>query len=204
MDTSNKIPAIMLTADATPQAREESVKAGANQFLTKPIDAGGLLESIAALSRKTQKRATKDRKTVTPQQTIVSNFAESEWYDYTVIHELDILGGDPDFIKSLVNNFEKEGLQHILELKRAFHDDFLEYREHLHALKGSSTELGAAKLVDICEEGEAFKPYDIGSEKMERVCEQIEDKFNKTVTALKRAVTGNADSNPVISRVDTD
>jgi len=51
MDTSNQLPVIMLTADATPEAKEASLSAGANRFLTKPIDARGLLECIASLSK---------------------------------------------------------------------------------------------------------------------------------------------------------
>jgi two-component system sensor histidine kinase RpfC len=44
MDTSGELPVIMLTADATPEAKDASLSAGANRFLTKPIDARGLLE----------------------------------------------------------------------------------------------------------------------------------------------------------------
>ena len=44
MDTSGRLPVIMLTADATPEAKQTSLKAGANRFLTKPIDARALLE----------------------------------------------------------------------------------------------------------------------------------------------------------------
>ena len=69
------------------------------------------------------------------------------------------------------------------------HDDYLEYREHLHALKGSATELGAAKLVEACLDGEALKPYDLNSEKMNQMCHHVEEIFNKTVTALNNAVT---------------
>ena len=53
-----------------------------------------------------------------------------------MLHELDILGDDPDFIKILLQNFTKEGSQHILGIKKAMHDDYLDYRENLHALKG--------------------------------------------------------------------
>ena len=64
MDTSGKLPVIMLTADATPEAKTASLNAGANRFLTKPIDARGLLECIATLSKNI--RRTKRDKTCTP------------------------------------------------------------------------------------------------------------------------------------------
>ena len=69
------------------------------------------------------------------------------------------------------------------------HDDYLEYRENLHALKGSATELGANKLADVCLEGERLKPYDMDSEKIRQMCLHIEEVFTQTVTAFNSAVS---------------
>jgi len=196
MDTSGQLPVIMLTADATPEAREASLNAGADRFLTKPIDARGLLECIASLSKNIRRPKTSKLAPKQPRPQIYSNFAESEWYNHLVLHELDILGDDPDFLQTLLNNFEREGLQHILEIKKSMYDDYLEYREHLHALKGSATELGAVKLVDTCVEAEALKPYDMGSEKIKQVCELLEQVFHNTVAALNNAATVNEEVYP--------
>ncbi len=189
MDTSGQLPVIMLTADATPEAKDASLNAGADRFLTKPIDARGLLECIASLSKKIRKSKESRPEPATPRRPIHSNFAESEWYNHVVLHELDMLGDDSDFLKSLLRNFENEGAQHILEIKKAMYDDYLEYREHLHALKGSATELGADKLVATCSEAEALKPYDMDSEKIRQMCALVEEVFNDTVTALNNAAT---------------
>ena len=192
MDTSGALPVIMLTADATPEARELSLSAGANRFLTKPIDAHGLLETIASLSKNINKPRIVQATASTTHHLVKklhSNFAESEWYNNVVLHELDLLGGDPDFLKILLRNFETEGSEHILNINTSMSDDYLEYREHLHALKGSATELGAARLVEICAEGESLKPYDLGSDKITQMCLRVEEVFNETVTALNSAVT---------------
>lgn len=190
MDTSARLPVIMLTADATPDAKEASITAGANRFLTKPIDARALLECIASLSKGISRARSENR----PHERDfrlrnLSNFEESEWYDNVVLHELDMLGDSADFLISLIRNFEKQGSEHIVKINQAMYDDYLEYRESLHALKGSATELGAGKLVDACIEGEALKPYDMGSEKIIQASLKIEDVFNKSVTALASAVT---------------
>jgi two-component system sensor histidine kinase RpfC len=188
MDTSGQLPVIMLTADATPDAREKSLAAGANRFLTKPIDARGLLECIASLSKNIRK--VKTVKIPAPRESrarLHSNYHESEWFDNIVLHELDVLGNDPDFIKSLLKNFEKDGTRHVQGIKKFMIADYLEYRENLHALKGSATELGANRLVEICLEGEALKPYDMGSEKVEKMSERIEEVFNRTIAALNNA-----------------
>jgi two-component system sensor histidine kinase RpfC len=195
MDTSGKLPVIMLTADATPEAREQSLAAGANRFLTKPIDARALLECIASLSKNIHKaRPVKTPVPREPRNRIRSNFKESEWFDNIVLHELDVLGDDSDFIKTLLENFEKEGQKHVLDIKNSMYDDYMEYRDNLHALKGSATELGANRLVEVCLEGEALKPYDMGSKKIEQISVRIAEVFENTVTALKNAVTAEQDN----------
>ena len=198
MDTSGQLPVIMLTADATPEAKEASLSAGANRFLTKPIDARGLLECIASLSKNIHKSKIRASASQLPKTktSFRCNFEESEWYDPVVLHELEILGDDPDFIQTLFSNFEKEGRKHIEKLKLAIEDDYLEYRENLHALKGSSTELGANKLVEVCVEGESLKPYELGGENIRHMYQQIDDVFNKTVTALNNAVTVHQEAYP--------
>ena len=171
-----------------------SLSAGANRFLTKPVDARGLLECIASLSKNIRKA--KASKPILPRESrkhLQNNFAESEWFDNIVLHELDILGDDPEFIKTLLLNFEKEGLKHVGRLKQALQDDYLEYREQLHALKGSATELGAGKLVQTCQQAEALKPYDMNTEKVNQMSVRVEKVFNKTVAALNTAATVNQD-----------
>ena len=197
MDTTGKMPVIMLTADATPEAREASLKAGANRFLTKPIDARDLLECIASLSKNIRKeKVTRPPAKSDTKRSLHSNFCSSEWYDNMVLHELDMLGENPDFILTLFKNFQNEGSQHVLDIKKAMYDDYLEYREHLHALKGSAIELGANKLVATCAKAEALKPYDMDSESIKQMCLRIEEDFRSTVAAFNTAATINNESYP--------
>jgi two-component system sensor histidine kinase RpfC len=196
MDTSGRLPVIMLTADATPEAKESSLKAGANRFLTKPIDARDLLECIASLSKNIRKgKISKPAKSESIKP-LHSNFGTSEWYDNMVLHELDMLGEDSNFILTLFKNFQNEGSQHILDIKKAMYDDYLEYRDHLHALKGSATELGANKLAEVCLKAEALKPYDMDSDKIKQMCLRVEDAFQNTVAALNTAATVNSNVYP--------
>jgi two-component system sensor histidine kinase RpfC len=189
MDTSSKIPVIMLTADATPEAKEASISAGANKFLTKPINARSLLTTIASLSNTSAANANKAPKLTSIQSPVLLNvsFPKSDWYDYIVFHELETLGESPDFVISLLENFELEGSKHISNIYIAMYDDYFEYREKLHALKGSATELGAGRLIEICIACESLKPYEIGTKKLLNLVSQLESIFANTIAAFNNA-----------------
>src|SRR4029453_9714143 len=53
-----KLPIMILSADATPAAKQESIEAGADEFLTKPVTAATLLATIERLVAGMQARET--------------------------------------------------------------------------------------------------------------------------------------------------
>jgi two-component system sensor histidine kinase RpfC len=194
MDAEKLIPTIMLTADATPEARQVSLDAGVDEFLTKPLDSKELLAKIAKLSTQNSKDKQSDhaQKVAQLPATISDEekrATESEWFDENVFQSLIMLDTDPAFISKLINGFIYDGEKHIVRIEDAINDDYLQLRESLHALKGSAAELGAARLVAICRKGEVYKPYDIGTEKMLRLSEDIKSIYKNTVTALNEAVS---------------
>lgn len=187
LDASHSLPIIMLTADATPEARAESMDAGADAFLTKPVDAKALLEKIAFLTgqrvvadKHIEIRQTKDYSGPVPGGTIT--------VDSQVLTELAKLGDSPDFITNLVYDYLKDARKHVQRIKITSEDDYLEFRESLHALKGSSTEIGAHELANVCILGESFKPYQLGSEEVSKLILDIENAFLRTEEVLSYSV----------------
>lgn len=194
MDAEQQIPTIMLTADATPEARQVSLDAGVDEFLTKPLDSKELLAKIAKLSTQNNSSKQLDQSQKVAQHPVNASeeekrAAEGGWFDENVFQSLIMLDTDPTFIAKLVKGFIFDGEKHIGRIDDAINDDYLQLRESLHALKGSAAELGATKLVDICRKGEAYKPYDVGTEKMFRLSEDIKMIYKNTVTALNEAVS---------------
>ena len=195
MDTKNILPIIMLTADATPEARSLAVGLGINEFLTKPVDSHDLLEKIANISKTIEKDTT-----LLPQKTCtlpvvnkknsLQNTLEidNQWCDSATFNELLLLDNDSDFIKRLIQAFIKDANKHINYIQAAITNDYLLFRESLHALKGAASELGANKLSDACLRGEAFKPFDIGTEELNVFINELEYIYNKTVEALTEAL----------------
>jgi len=190
MDTHHRLPVLMLTADATPEARRACIDAGADAFFTKPINARALLDRIASISL----GIVKDDATV-PAINIekavkTAEVNASPWFDESVLRELSELG-DYHFLDNLIQNFQRDGMKQIKRIKAAIDSDYLEYREGLHALKGSSIELGAKKLSYICARGETLKPYDIGGDDIRRMAAEIESAFLETSAALGSATEQN-------------
>ena len=192
MDAVQRIPTIMLTADATPEARQASLDAGVDEFLTKPLDSKELLAKIAKLSTSSKGKELGQQKVAQLPVNIAEKekrAEEGEWFDENVFQSLIMLDTDPAFIAKLVKGFIFDGEKQIARIDAAIDDDYLQIRESLHALKGSAAELGATKLVDICRRGESYKPYDIGTEKMLQLSGDIKMIYNNTVTALNKAVS---------------
>ena len=192
MDTTKKMPIIMLTADATMEAKQLAISLGVNEFLTKPVDSHDLLEKIAIISHSIKPNLSIDLDTSTNNikdlipSPILKKIEgpEDQWCNLAIIAELFSLDGNNKFMNKLVVAFTTDGNKHIQKLKAASINDYLQLRESLHAIKGAATELGAYKLVKICIEGESFKPYDLNSDKIMLLIQELEFTYNKTVEAL--------------------
>lgn len=179
MDTSINLPVIMLTADATPEARKRSLDAGADAFLTKPIDSRILLETIAKLA------ANVTEKTISPN--IKPAIGNQEWLDPQTLDDLSQLGGGQDFLDQLINGFITDGEKHIDNIAQAANDDYLAFRESLHALKGSAAEMGAHKITELCRQAENVKPHNLNAPQTKKLIDSLLAAFEKTVQILKTA-----------------
>lgn len=185
IDTSRKIPSMILTADATPEARQNCIDAGADIFLTKPINSKAFLSEIAHIAKSSkQKQQSRNELNDT-----LPKADEEQLLDYHLISELEHLGGGEQFINSLVNGFEYDGQKHVDIINNAVFDDYYQYRESLHALKGSSTEIGAIKLAGLTRQAEQIKPDQINSHEIKQIARDISQVFNDSLVALKKTIT---------------
>lgn len=199
-DSHKALPVIMLTADATPEARQESMKVGVDSFLTKPLDSLELLDKIEELSKRITQPAEKTAQLsqisdfnsasqVTASAASADDNVETVWFDDVMFNELLLLDRDPSFIRRLINGFIADGEKHVGRIVVAAYDDYLELRESLHALRGSASELGANRLSEICKQAEEYKPYDIGSAELVALSKQIQLIYINTAAALDAAAT---------------
>jgi two-component system sensor histidine kinase RpfC len=139
-------PVIILTANATPEARQECERAHINAYLTKPVDALTLLDTVSRL-------------TLTPSKTDAPELAHPDTHQHAsgfinenTLHHLALLGGNQeDFLRTVIYGFLSE-TDRLLEAMRfaLSQQEYSKFKELAHILKGSSGNVGAEVLFTVC------------------------------------------------------
>ncbi|ACL71186.1 Hpt sensor hybrid histidine kinase [Thioalkalivibrio sulfidiphilus HL-EbGr7] len=192
-----RLPAIVLTADATTEALVACREAGAEAYLTKPLDARRLLDTVAglALQGATRPATLETRPEPAAPQTATK---EVDVLNSEVLDSLVRLGSGPVFLMDLLDGFRRDGEQQLADLRQAVTmNDYPRMRDALHALKGSAGEMGGALLVRLCQAAEGLKPYELGTDKPATYVTHIEQAFRETcagVDAYLRRRRGDADA----------
>lgn len=159
-DTSASLPVLMVTADATLETMNACMAAGADAYITKPIDAHNLLEIIAGLARKESGTASG-----LPSGRIQSNtvsFYQDSTLDRQALENLASLGSGIEFVADLIDGFSLDSKSILAQAKQAMTEqDYLGFREAIHALKGGAAELGGIEFVQLCNNAEKLKPYEM-------------------------------------------
>jgi two-component system sensor histidine kinase RpfC len=137
-------PFIMLTANASMEARQACEEVGIQYFLTKPVSSVKLLDAI---SRATTP-STEEKADSIPQMTGETTTGDEEVIlDYVMIREVIELAPDGEFLNRLLRNLEQEGGRLIAGMKASIRSgDSVELRQLAHALKGSAINLGLRRL----------------------------------------------------------
>ena len=146
-----EIPFVLLTANATGEARAEAEEAGAAACLTKPVEAAEVLETLervrleGAAPRAPDPGPDQEESGAldTPDGPLVSR---------KTIRELQALAPDPGVLTDLIQGF----LGDAQRLRGAMEDalvrgDLEGLRHHAHTLKGSAGNIGLEAVASVCE-----------------------------------------------------
>lgn len=158
------LPIIMLTADARSEAQTACEEAGADTFLTKPINSRELVMVIARLA---------NQSSLPLVSRPVAQVQQLSKLDESVLNNLAQIGG-ATFVQDLVGSFEEDSGRALRDIERALADqDYGRWHDQLHMLKGGASDVGAAQLAQLCTEAERIKPYEMtgsaGREKLDEV-----------------------------------
>jgi two-component system sensor histidine kinase RpfC len=141
------VPIILLSADVTQEAREESLAIGIDLFLPKPIEALRLLDEVMRLCGVAPPESRRPRAAAASPPT-VSGIAVA---NAETLRLLEDLGSHPAFVERLIDTFIKDHVALLAEMEQAVDAaDYAELRRQLHAMKGSAASLGADRLAEAC------------------------------------------------------
>jgi two-component system sensor histidine kinase RpfC len=142
-------PVIILTANATPEAKLECERARIDAYLTKPVDAMTLLDTVARLTLMPAKAEASELAHPVP------NLEDQDVHGFInedTLHHLSLLGGDQDdFLRTVIYGFLSE-TEKLLEAMRIAlsKQEYATFKELAHILKGSAGNVGAEALFIIC------------------------------------------------------
>jgi len=145
----DRIPLIVLTANATPEAMRECADAGVDAYLTKPVEARKLLQTIAGLSTPAQSApASAPPPAPVPREPAAP--AGSDVLDPAILDSLKSLGGN-EFLPTLAAGFLEDSELLLANMEKDLASkDYGSCRDQIHALKGSAGNIGARQLYELC------------------------------------------------------
>ena len=148
-----RMPVVVLSADVTPEAKRECLEAGADAFLSKPIEAARLLEELQRLCSGLAQEAPSP----VPAHGLHPPREEQAGVAPTVnsrtLADLEELGSSPGFMDKLIGVFVADNVTLVAKMESALAGRNVgEFRSHLHAMKGSAASMGAERLTVLCKD----------------------------------------------------
>ena len=155
-----RTPFIVLTADATPEARAECERAGAFAFMTKPVVVERLLGRLAAIAEGEAPLAGEPE----------ARPAEVDRGDRSVIsqhilEELREMGLGEEFVHRFLGECARDARKCLAELEAAGTSrQWDAFRDACHALKGAAGNMGAVRLSESASQGMRMHSDELGRE----------------------------------------
>jgi two-component system, sensor histidine kinase RpfC len=184
-----RTPIVALTADATPETRKACDEAGIDAYITKPLEARKLLETIVSVIPGGEAHAEAAATPSLPNgDKEPKRHDEARILDPDTLRELEALGNGSSFLEDLAKVFLEDGEKLLKEMERALADrTAAELRDLAHALRGSAGNIGAVSLGDSCAKIARIGQANLMADGPAGL-QEIRDEFNKVKIALSRHV----------------
>jgi two-component system sensor histidine kinase RpfC len=176
------MPFIVLSANATTEARRECEQAGVDAYLTKPIDAPLLLATIAELAgdRRAPARRPEPAEPAAPAEEAL------ELLDRELLEGLATLSPDPEFLPGLVEGFAGDTTCNLRAMQAAFAEgDHRRFRDYAHAVEGAAGSIGALRLYSLVSRASHASHPELAAEG-HGLLEQLLSAWEETEPGLRR------------------
>jgi two-component system, sensor histidine kinase RpfC len=162
-----RMPAMILSASVTIEARQRAAGAGADEFVSKPFDAASLIDTIDRLGKRVVNRRESDvssahdapariseanKSTTTTnilkrRETVAAKQIDETLLDSARISQLEDIARDPSFLAELIGGFISDVDAILSKTQRAVANEaYAEITDLMHSLKGAAVGVGATKL----------------------------------------------------------
>lgn len=181
MSPTDRVPIVMLTANASSEAAQEAADAGADGFLTKPVSARLLVATVEKLLADTEAGTLRSLSAQPPR-----NNGPARIIDTDVVRELQSVCGSPEEFAELVSAFTQEGAALLERFVKAIGSgDLKAGTDSALALRASAVNFGGLALADSCEWASRLTESQF-RDKGQEVVEQLKLSFEATVRELNR------------------
>ena len=176
------IPILILTANATIEAKNECIRANLDGFLTKPIEPQKLLNTISELINKKKSIAEIDSKENIIEINSIDNLPI---LDLQKLDDIFTVSNDIVFLKKLINDYIFDSKKTVEELRIAIEDiDHDVISSLAHSLDGSSRTIGALRLSRYCGQILNFNRSK-DNFNLKKFIQRLINSFDKTEISLK-------------------
>ncbi len=175
---SDNLPFLVLTANATTDARETCQQAGADAFLTKPVDSGRLLHHVASLTGTLEEHQNAQRK---------DRESRALVFDSEILLELRAIRDTPGALEEMIELFLQNSgeLQHTMASDLE-NNDVQSFKDRAHAMKGSAANVGANRIAEACHRAKKLQSGNLrsaGGELMSQLAAEFTE-FENTFAAF--------------------
>ena len=179
-----KTPIIIFSASVTQEARDESFAAGADAYISKPIEVSKFLKTLNRLVQdnrpapisKQHEHATGAHK---------GSEINTSILDAAKLNNLESMSQDPAFIDELIAEFISEGRRLIGNFNRSLvRSDYAQVASAMHALRGSALSIGATSLKQLCAHIEKLADEALQENQVE-IKNQLSECFQELCEALE-------------------
>jgi len=198
----HRMPIIALSADATAETRRACEEAGVDAYLTKPVEARRLLDSVDALTA--DQKASPEPIATTGQDETVTQISVHPRYksesfaalDWSIIRRLRNFSSDEGFVLEILQDFtaDAEALLKDIDAAIAARDP-VAFRDKIHALRGTSGNVGAEAIRRLCQELTGITADDLqnnGGEyisRLDREFARFGKEFARQAAILRKSTT---------------
>jgi CheY-like chemotaxis protein/HPt (histidine-containing phosphotransfer) domain-containing protein len=179
-----KTPIIIFSASVTQEARDESFAAGADAYISKPIEISQFLETLNRLVQ-ANRAILSSKQNEYPIETYARQEINASILDTAKLNNLESMSQDPTFVDELIIEFISEGRRLIGNFDRSLlRSDYAQVSSAIHALRGSALSIGATSLKQLCGCIEKLSDEAL-KEKQVEIKSQLNDCFQQLCQALE-------------------